>query len=477
MGIGWTVSGSRVNEGNIPGSKEIKPLDETNLKHMSKYICKLNGKEKIGTGFFCKIPYKNEIIPVLITNYHVIDDDFLKGKKNLKVYINGIFHLIKIDKNSKIYSSEDYNYDIIIIKIREVDEINYFLEIDENIFQPNSETSYKDEPIYILHYPNCEKASVSHGTGLEKIDDYNIRHFCNTEAGSSGAPILSLLTNKIIGIHKAYIKKGYNIGTFLKFPLSEINGKIPAIEKKLNDNEILITLRVDKNDINHKIYFLCDWVGHFSYEKPKELNEFNTNLYINNKKQKYKNHFTPFEEGIYSIKLKFNILIKDCSYMFFSCDKIIYIDLSSFNTKNITNMEGMFSNCLSLKYIKGLSNWNIQKVLTMANMFYNCKSLKSLSDISGWNTENVKNISSMFAFCNSLEYLPDISRWKISKDIEFFGMFYQCSSLKSFPDISKWNIYIDDIWREFLPEISWEGTKFTIIKELMLLDPESFEYL
>ena len=257
---------------------------------------------------------------------------------------------------------------MIIIKVREADEIEDFLDIDENIFEPDSETTYKNEPIYILHYPEFDKpSSISFGKGLEKLNDSDIKHFCNTLPGSSGTPILSLLTNKVIGIHKAFVKKSYNIGTFLKFPLNEINKKIPIKENilKNNANEIIISIFVDNNNINHDIYFLCNWAGSCSSNKFKELNELNTELYINNNKMKYKDHFTPLEEGVYTIKLKFNILIKDCSYMFWKCDKIDYIDLTSFDTNNITNMEGMFDNCLSLEIIKGLANWNISKVRTM----------------------------------------------------------------------------------------------------------------
>ena len=53
-------------------------------------------------------------------------------------------------------------------------------------------------------------------------------HKCNTEIGSSGGPIFSAITKKIIGIHKGAIynkerKTKFNIGTFLKFPLNELN--------------------------------------------------------------------------------------------------------------------------------------------------------------------------------------------------------------------------------------------------------------
>jgi len=126
----------RVDEGLIKGAKEIVPLEETLMHHMGNFICKINGN-KIGTGFFCKIPYKGNLIPVLITNNHVIDDDYLKDKNYIKFYINEDSQIINIDKNSKIYSSNRNEYDITIIKLNEADEIKNFLEIDKNIFKNN----------------------------------------------------------------------------------------------------------------------------------------------------------------------------------------------------------------------------------------------------------------------------------------------------------------------------------------------------
>ena len=247
----------RVDEGKIKGSKEIVPLDKTDLKRMSKCICKLSG-EKIGTGFFCKIEYNNKLIPFLITNYHVINEDYLKDKKQLKFYINDDYQIININEKSKIYSSVREEYDVFIIKIKDDDEINNFLEIDKNIFNNLSENSYKDEPIYILHYPNSEEASVSYGNGIEKINEYDIKHLCNTESGSSGGPILSSLTNKVIGIHKGAIKKKgeiiYNIGTFLKFPLKELNSNITL--NNVNNNQIFTELQEYLNNCKISPYLL-----------------------------------------------------------------------------------------------------------------------------------------------------------------------------------------------------------------------------
>ena len=57
----------------------------------------------------------------------------------------------------------------------------------------------------------------------------------------------------------------------------------------------------------------------------KELNSKNTKLYINDIKKEYKNYFIPEKEGDYNIKLKFNINLTNCNYMFAYCKNIVYI--------------------------------------------------------------------------------------------------------------------------------------------------------
>ena len=69
----------KIEEGIIIGAKESAPIKETELKNKEDCICKIDGN-KIGTGFFCKIKYKEKYIKVLITNYHVINDEYLKDK-------------------------------------------------------------------------------------------------------------------------------------------------------------------------------------------------------------------------------------------------------------------------------------------------------------------------------------------------------------------------------------------------------------
>ena len=70
---------------------------------MEQNICKIKIGQEQGTGFFCKIPFpnKNNMLPVLITNNHVIDDKSLYNKNtNIKIDIEE-------EKESKIIDLKD----------------------------------------------------------------------------------------------------------------------------------------------------------------------------------------------------------------------------------------------------------------------------------------------------------------------------------------------------------------------------------
>ena len=235
----------RTEEGKPMCAEEAILLCESEYKSKGNCICKIDGN-KAGTGFFCKIKRGEELIPVLITNYHVIDDNYMKQNKYLKFYINDKSHIIDLNSESKIYSSSNNEYDMMIIRLKE-GQVNNYLDIDNNIFKDNSENNYINESIYILHYANAEEAKVSFGKGIKKLDNYDIKHLCHTEPGSSGGPILSRMTNKVIGIHKGSIGRGkcdYNIGTFLKYPLNEVKNQNKPKENRpkvsKNNNYYLI---------------------------------------------------------------------------------------------------------------------------------------------------------------------------------------------------------------------------------------------
>ena len=79
----------RVDEGIMDESVAFITIKQTEeiLKQMKQSICKIKGK-LIGTGFFCYINYKNKNIPCLMTNYHVLDENFINQNKKIEMSMN-----------------------------------------------------------------------------------------------------------------------------------------------------------------------------------------------------------------------------------------------------------------------------------------------------------------------------------------------------------------------------------------------------
>lgn len=119
--------------------------------------------------------------------------------------------------------------------------------------------------------------------------------------------------------------------------------------------------------------------------------------------------------------------------IFGSCNidikKIKRIDLSDWDTSNVTDMNEMFANCESLTEINLTGKFNTSKVEDMSNMFTDCKSLTKI-DLSNFDTSNVRDMSSMFSGCSSLNNI-DISNFNTQNVNDFDCMFYTCDSLKN----------------------------------------------
>ena len=124
--------------------------------------------------------------------------------------------------------------------------------------------------------------------------------------------------------------------------------------------------------------------------------------------------------------------------MFASCNLITSLDLSGFNTSKVTNMQEMFYGCDGLRSLD-LTGWDTAKVTTMKQMFKNCKALNDLI-LSGWNTSNVTNVACMFQDCQNLDLSNvDIHTWNLSKVQSMNYMFCRCYATTSL-DLSGWNV-------------------------------------
>ena len=212
------------------------------IKQMETSICKIITDNIYGTGFFCVIPFPdmNNMLPVLITNNHVLNNEALEKGKEIEFTINDDkFHFkIIIDENRKVYTN-DKPFDISIIEIKKNDNnilLLNFLEIDEEMFNTDYYDEYNQKSVYLVHYPNGKKMEYSPGAIKNiTIDTYNIQHYCSSEKGSSGSPIMNLLNYKVIGIHKGSKEKSdINLGTLIKGPIQEFNELYKNNEKIKN---------------------------------------------------------------------------------------------------------------------------------------------------------------------------------------------------------------------------------------------------
>ncbi|MBR6716442.1 MAG: BspA family leucine-rich repeat surface protein [Prevotella sp.] len=127
--------------------------------------------------------------------------------------------------------------------------------------------------------------------------------------------------------------------------------------------------------------------------------------------------------------------VTDMSYMFFGCSHLTSLDLGNFNTQNVTTMESMFVGCRSLISLD-LSSFDTKNVTDMSGMFANCTSLTSL-DLGNFNTQNVTTMESMFVGCRSLTSL-DLSSFDTGNVTDMSWMFFGFESLP-FLDLSNFN--------------------------------------
>ena len=240
--------------------------------------------------FFTKIPYKSKLLPVLITNNHVINQDDILNNKDISLYLNNdkIIKTIKLDNNRLIYTNEKLDVTIIEIKENKDNLNNKYLELEENIINyftlnkkeeiKNISEIYSNKSIYLINYPEDKDIVVSYGQP-PNFSESEILHYCTTKEGSSGSPILLINNQKLIGIHKGCSEQfKFNKGTLLIYCIIEFS--------KIKNNFLLI----DKygkliNNSENNNYIICEFYIQEDKQNIRIINSYeqfireNNNLY------------------------------------------------------------------------------------------------------------------------------------------------------------------------------------------------------
>lgn len=126
--------------------------------------------------------------------------------------------------------------------------------------------------------------------------------------------------------------------------------------------------------------------------------------------------------------------VTDGSYMFYSCANSTEINVFQWNTSKIKYFDKMFSNCQSLAFLD-VNNWDMISGYSLNNMF----AYSGITDIdlSKWDTSNISNLSNLFFNCTKLKQI-DLHTWNTKSVSTCYWLFRGCSSLE-FINIDGWN--------------------------------------
>ena len=452
------------------------------------YNISINDESK-GFGFLCFI--KNSETRILITSTRTLNEKDIAKKINLELKRkDNKKYNINLDIKRAYYLNE-YK-DLIMLEIKKEDNLedDNFFEVDNNINDPSK---YLKKEVYLLPYKlENNKFPVGKIIKINNNDD-SIEHNCDDiEKENLFGPLLLLDNFKIIGFNQSktkaiFLKKYLDKYIEKKRELKELKiieepnkiieepnkiieqpnkiieqpnkireqinkrEELNKIQEQPNNNnkgnnKIFIYLDVKKEDKAEEVYFFdkknLGGDGGFVKEIGKYKDKIKLNIILPNevrKKDSFINEFKPESKDynqngncIYIVEVEFPEPIINCGYMFYDCNNIIEVDLSNFDTSNITNMNDMFSYCINVRKIKFPSNANksniIEKVTNMNYMFNYCKNLEEI-DLSIFKTENVTSMGGMFQNCEKLEKI-NLENFNTKNVVQLGCMFNDCYNLK-----------------------------------------------
>ncbi len=118
--------------------------------------------------------------------------------------------------------------------------------------------------------------------------------------------------------------------------------------------------------------------------------------------------------------------VKKMSHMFYNCNRLKKLDLTPFDTANVEDMGSMFDDCKRLVELK-MDTFDTSKVTDMSSMFSNVRKITHL-DVSMFDTSKVEDMSWMFQGLEFVEDL-DLSNFNTSKVEDMSWMFSNCAIL------------------------------------------------
>ena len=133
-----------------------------------------------------------------------------------------------------------------------------------------------------------------------------------------------------------------------------------------------------------------------------------------------------------------------------------YLDLSAWDTSNVTDMSSMF-NSFTVTDMSDLSNWDTSNVTNMSGMF-EYASITTDIGIENWNVSNVTNMSLMFRN-SAINFNIKLSDWNVSNVTNMYWMF-RSSKINIDLDLSGWDVSKVENYEDFDFKM-WGGGNLT----------------
>lgn len=202
--------------------------------------------------------------------------------------------------------------------------------------------------------------------------------------------------------------------TFYETIVSQIKGfddieniKFIKMDKELNGVDVSLDGNTKANKIDKTLYV----ESNRKIAGNKKCSDMFTTIFLSLKTVDFENFYAS------------NVI--DMSYMFYYVSTLTnLLNFKSINTKNVTNMTGMFQKCTSLQSID-FSNIDLSNVTDISSMFQECTSLQYINGLNKIEFKKVTNYAAAFFKCNKLNGEITISNHSINN---YLNMFYDCST-------------------------------------------------
>ena len=382
------------------------------------------------------------LVSVLL-NFTFSHNSFAEYKATLSASVNE--DTAAIDGTEVIESSDETTEHAINLKVKTTNKTGYTATL----------SSKTDETALLNTNPaiTTKISSISSASSLSNLPANTWGYSFNTDTNFNPIPALSAPVNLIKTTEKSTSEENHTIKLGMKLNSSlkpgnyenkliisvvsnpytpkavmtegyDFNAKLKALETATNEIEHFkkstvapaismnaVNIEDEESDYEIKLWLDPADKTAYYYTEPEKvyLNEDSSRMFY------YNSIIFPADKmkDILDIDLSnFDTSnVTDMSTMFYGMSNLTSLNLSNFDTSRVTDMSSMFTFMYNLTTLN-LSNFDTSKVTDMHDMFQGLK-LTSL-DLSNFDTSQVTDMSDMFENMYSLKIL-DISNFDISK--------------------------------------------------------------